>query len=81
MSGLIAKEWASYREAVMSPDAPEIQVQENRRAFYAGAQGFLGLMMRTLDPGLEPTDADLRGMDLLARELTEFARDVAEGRA
>ena len=77
----IAKEWASYREAVMSPDAPPIQVQENRRAFYAGAQAYLSLVMRLMDPGSEPTDADMVFMGRLAEELQAFARDVAEGRA
>jgi hypothetical protein len=33
----VRKEWESYRRSVLPATAPEIQITECRRAFYAGA--------------------------------------------
>lgn len=79
MAKRIAAEWKSYREDVMAGDAPPIQVQECRRAFYAGAQAFLSLLMSKLEPDAEPTEADLQMMDEIHEELQQFARAVAAG--
>lgn len=78
---LMAEAWASYRERVLPVEAHPVHVIEARRAFYAGAECLLVGVMRMLDPGSDPTDADLARMEALVAELKAFARDVAEGRA
>lgn len=73
--------WRSYAEMVLPFGASDIQRQECRRAFYAGGQALLGGIMGMLDPGVEPTEADLDKMTALSAELEQFAADLAAGRA
>ena len=73
--------WRSYAEQVIPPTAGTVQRMESRRAFYAGAQAFMGILLGLLEPGTEPTDKDLVLMDNLANELNQFSIDVKEGRA
>lgn len=73
--------WRSYAEQVLPIDAPDVQRQECRRAFYAGGQACLGGIMNMLDPGVDPTEADLDKMTALQGELEQFAADVAARRA
>ena len=40
----VQKQWDSYRAAVVPTQASPVQVQECRRAFYAGAQVMLAYM-------------------------------------
>jgi len=81
VSTRIAAVWTAYRERVVPEDASRIQIQETRRAFYAGATALMALLLAHLDPGSEATADDLRMMDELDAELKRFAADIAEGRA
>jgi hypothetical protein len=72
---LIEAGWVGYRLAVMSPDAPAIQLEECKLAFFAGAQHLFSSLMTIMDPGVEETDADLKKMDLIDKELQKFARE------
>jgi hypothetical protein len=84
---LIEAGWASLRVMSLPPDAPEVQIREMRYAFMAGAQHLFASIMVILDPGEEPTDADMRRMDLIQRELDAFRKELelryepARGRA
>lgn len=69
---LIEAGWVGYRLAVMSPDAPALQIEECKLAFMAGAQHLFSSVVSILDPGDEPTDADLRRMDMIHEELQIF---------
>lgn len=73
---IIAGGFAGYRLMAMDKDAPEIQVRECMLAFYSGAQHLFTTLMRIMDPGDEPTDADMRKMDLISRELEDFTEKV-----
>lgn len=73
---LIEAGWVGLRLAVISPDAPQIQLDECRMAFMAGAQHLFSSIMVILDPGGEPSDADLHKMDLIDKELRDFAREL-----
>jgi hypothetical protein len=44
----------------------------------AGAQHLFFTIMRTLDPGEEPTEADLKRFDLVAQELQKFYKYEAK---
>ncbi|SCB52262.1 hypothetical protein GA0061099_103013 [Bradyrhizobium yuanmingense] len=75
---LIEAGWIGYRLVVMHPDAPLVQLEECKLAFFAGAQHLFGSLMNILDPGdEEPTEADLRKMDLIDKELRTFAEQFA----
>jgi len=78
---LLDAAWRSYAEHVIPANAPDAQRVECRRAFYAGAQALYGGLIKMLDPGDEPTDADLARMEAIHDELEQFCEDVARGRA
>ncbi len=70
---LVEAGWVGFRIAVVSKDAPQVQLDEMQTAFFAGAQHLFAAIMGILEPGEEPTDADLGRMSLINRELEEFA--------
>lgn len=74
--------WTQYEKSLLDPaNAGAVQRRETRRAFYAGAQALLGLLMTELTPGIEPTDDDLKRLDSINDELKRFALDISEGKA
>lgn len=78
---IINDEWDSYRREVVPADAPAIQVQESKRAFYAGARSLFHALVKIMDPSSEePTERDMRVMDAIDRELREFVASVTAGR-
>lgn len=78
---LMAEEWDKFARRVLPADASQVQKQETRRAFYAGAQSILFRVIQSFAPESEPTDADLQIMDDLHQELQDFATLVQTGRA
>lgn len=77
---LLNNEWDTFREQVLSPDAPEVQLVEMRRAFFGGAAALFGVMMTRLDPGEEPTEADMAQMQAIDDEIRDFVSRVGSGR-
>lgn len=69
---LIEAGWVSLKLTTIPADAPQIQLDEMRNAFFAGAQHLFGSIMGILDPGAEPTENDLKRLDLIDKELREF---------
>lgn len=65
--------WDKYRLEVIPIDASRTQVEETRNGFYAGAWHLLACVMSALEPGTEPTDADLKLLDEIQAELQAFA--------
>lgn len=51
---------------------PREQVRQLRMAFFGGAQHLFGSLMTMLDDDREPTERDLRRMDLISHELDAF---------
>lgn len=79
---LMQEQWGLFCERVISPDAPEVQKTEMRRAFYAGAQAILfRVIVAFALETTEPTEEDLQIMVDLEAELKQFAADVVAGRA
>ncbi|RXG91621.1 hypothetical protein [Bradyrhizobium zhanjiangense] len=74
---LIEAGWTGYRMLVLPPDAPQIQVDECRFAFMAGSQHLFSSIMTILDSGDQESEADLRKMDLIDKELRAFGREMA----
>lgn len=78
---IINDEWDSYRRQVIPATAPAVQLQESKRAFYAGAQTLFHALVKIMDPSSEePTERDMRVMDSIDRELREFSASVTAGR-
>lgn len=74
---LVEAGWVALRLAAIPKDAPQVQVDEMRLAFMAGAQHLFASIMAILDPGEEPTEADLRKMDLISKELEKVRGELA----
>ena len=75
--------WRELRTKVIPLDAPAIQARECRRAFYAGANALLAIILGGVgsDPEEEATPKELVMMDELQEELEQFARDIRAGKA
>ena len=73
---LIEAGWFSLRALWMPDDAPDFQIDEMRMAFMAGAQHLFSSIMTILEPGEDPTGADLTRMDLIHKELTAFREEL-----
>ena len=81
MSRYLAPHWEAYQEDVIPVDAPEIQITESRRAFYAGAHALLTAMRAAMDPGEELTDNDKQIVREIDEEIEAFVRAVMDGEA
>lgn len=75
---LIEAGWVGLQAAAIPADAPQVQLDEMRNAFFAGAQHLFSSIMSILDPGSEPTDADLARMSLINDELGRFVDEFAK---
>lgn len=69
---LIETGFVVFRHLAMAKDVSDIQVNEMRFAFMAGAEHLFSSIMSILDPGEEPTDADMRRIDLIHTELDNW---------
>lgn len=69
---LIEAGWEIFRIHVIPKDAPQVQVDEMQLAFMAGADHVYSSIMNMLDPGSEPTDADLKRMDQIDSEIMSW---------
>lgn len=76
----IASQWESFKAAACPPGASAAQLQEFRRALYAGAQAMLGITWGIGEDKVSEAAgvAILHGLHV---EASQFALDVAEGRA
>ena len=73
---LIEAGFQAYRMLSIPPDAPDIQVKECRLAYFFGAQHLYASVMGILDDGDEPTEEDIKRMELIHKELEAFIEDV-----
>ena len=78
---LIEAGWVTYLHKVMPKGAGSVQIEETRRAFFAGAQHLFGSIMSMLEPGAEPTENDLKRMDHIDAELKAFVETLGIGRS
>jgi hypothetical protein len=73
---IIEAGFVGYRQFVLPPDAPQIQIDECRWAFFAGAQHLFSSIMAVMDSDREPTAQDMRRMDQIHAELEKFAGEI-----
>ena len=69
---VVAKKFAKVRAVLLGGDVVAHQ------AFFGGAQHLFGSIMSILDPGHEPTERDMRRMDLIAHELEAFIHEFMQ---
>lgn len=67
--------WRGFVMACNLKDAPPIQLEEMRRAFFAGAMHLFASVLNFLEPGTEPTEKDMNRMTLLSDELNRFQKE------
>ncbi len=72
----IAEKFASYRRDVIPNNAPPVQIEECRRAFFAGAVALYGLMMAGLSSAPGVTQDDMSFMADVDAELRAFPKSV-----
>lgn len=77
----IGDAWATYAERVLPAGASDVQRQETKRAFYAGADGMLTSLLRLFGEGDEPTPEDLDLMQDVQDEIKAFVQEVLRGEA
>lgn len=73
---LIETGFDALRTLAIAKDAPQVQVDEMRLAFMAGAQHLWGAMMDCLDPGADETPADLQRMQSIQYELDRWEQKI-----
>jgi hypothetical protein len=73
---LIEAGWIGMRIACVPADASEVQISEMRLAFFGGAQHLFSSIMSILEPDAEPTEKDLKRMELIDAELRRFASEL-----
>lgn len=73
---LIEAGWVGLRLAVIPADASAVQLEEMRKAYMAGAQHVWASVFSFLEPGEEPTENDMRRLDLIAAELDAYGNKL-----
>lgn len=72
----LAEQWRFYLDDVIPKGAGQTQVQETRRAFYAGAVACFAVLNSFLDGGTEPTDAEIQRVEGMVQELEDFSKSI-----
>lgn len=76
---LVEAGFVIFAHAVISPTAPEVQREEMRLAFMAGAEHVFSSMVNMLEGDDEmPTEADMRRMELINKELDDWRGRISE---
>jgi hypothetical protein len=68
----IGEQWASYLAEVVPADAPDVQREECKRAFYSGASAMLTCVFAATDHAEE--DMCQAAIGALERELLDYIR-------
>lgn len=74
---IIEAGWQGLRLLTIPDDAPAMQLEEMRNAFFAGAQHLFASILTMLDADSEPTENDARRMDQIDAELKRFVKEYA----
>jgi len=72
---LIEAGWVALRAMAVPKDAPQVQLDEMRQAFFAGAQHLFGSIMTIMEEGAEPTEKDLERVEQINEELSGFIEE------
>lgn len=75
---LVEAGWIGFMAAAMPDNAPDVQVEEMRNAFFAGAQHIFGSITSFLSDGPDPTAEDFERFVKINAELTAFYKDFMQ---
>lgn len=75
---LMESGFTAYCIMCLPDDTSEAIIEAFRTAYFSGAQHLWATVMRILDPGGEPTEADLVRMDKIDTELREFYDEMKQ---
>lgn len=78
---LLEREWQDLVKKSGLSDASALQKREMRRAFFAGARAYSGLLLKHAEHIDEVTDGDMALMEALEAEMAGFLLDLEAGRA
>lgn len=73
---LIEAGFSALRTLAIAPDAPQVQVDEMRLAFMAGAQHLWASIMSVLDPAPDETPGDMMRMEKIQTELDAWQQTL-----
>lgn len=73
---LVEGGWESYKIVVLAPDLSAVEYDRHRTSYFAGAQHLFASIMSVMDDNDEPSDADMKKMSLISKELEDSARDL-----
>jgi hypothetical protein len=73
---LIEAGWVMFRALTVHPDAPQIQLDEMRYAFMAGAEHLFSSIIGMLDPDEDPSQNDLERMYKIDNELEVYRKEM-----
>ena len=76
----IADQWAEFERRILPKNAPTVQRVETKRAFYAGAQAVLFVMVQIADADASD-EAGAAILEGLHDECRRFGAEIAAGRA
>jgi len=76
----VQEQWESFSKLVVPKDAPEIQVTEMRRAFYAGVEAMLRIQWAIGDAAVSE-DGAMAILEGVHDECQRFASEVVKGAA
>lgn len=79
--GLIKENWDQFEKQAIHKRAPDIQRQEMRRAFYAGAAITYVALSRAVSEGDGVSDDDVSVLRDFEDELLAFSKAVQAGEA
>lgn len=68
--------WLTYQRDVIPKDAPTVQYEECRRAFYAGAAALFGLVTQVGEDAVSE-EAGAAFLDQINQELQAYGREMA----
>ena len=73
---LIEAGFNALHTLAIAPDSPQIQVDEMKLAYMAGAQHLWASIMSILDPGEDETPGDMMRMALIQAELDSWKQTL-----
>lgn len=70
----VGEQWADYLRGVMPRGAPDVQIEECRRAFYAGALSMFHIVSAISASAVDDNTGAAR-LDTAYREVTDYFRN------
>lgn len=72
---LVLAGWLAFQETMLKT-LPRAEHEKYRWAFMAGAEHLFSSIMNVMDAGEEPTEADMRRMEAIDREIQAWRKEA-----